>query len=439
MNPLQGVRVIDLSRILAGPYCTQALADAGADVVKIEEPVKGDDTRGWGPPFIKQGGAAARPPEPPAHLAGARPRMGVNPASLAAEQRGESAYFLSVNRGKRSLALNLKDPRGCEILWRLLETADALVENFRPGTLAKLGFSYEEVRRRVPRLVYASISGYGADGPWGGRPGYDAVIQGEAGLMSITGTPEGDPSKVGASLADVIAGMTAFQGILLALLRRERTGEGSRVDVSLLESLLSALAYHNATWLLAGQVPRRLGNRHPSLAPYETFDAADGHVIVGVGSEALWRAFCAALGAPAMAEDARFRTNALRVLNYEALRACLAPILRGRSVDAWVSALGDAGVPCGRVRTVAEALGGPQVAARGLLLDVRHPTLGAGRYVGSPIGLSDAGRGSQRPPPLLGEHTAEVLAERLGLGPDAIEALRRDGVVSVYHHRSPHG
>jgi crotonobetainyl-CoA:carnitine CoA-transferase CaiB-like acyl-CoA transferase len=405
LNALEGVQVIDLSRILAGPYCTQALADAGADVVKIEEPAKGDDTRGWGPPFVG----------------------------------GESAYFLSVNRGKRSVALNLKQPRGRDILWRLLETADVLVENFRPGTLDKLGFSYEEVRRRAPRLVCASISGYGADGPWGGRPGYDAVIQGEAGLMSITGAPEGEPSKVGASLADVIAGMTAFQGILLALLRRQKTGEGSRVEVSLLESLLASLAYHNATWLLAGQVPRRLGNRHPSLAPYETFETADGHVIVGVGSEGLWKAFCSAIGVPALAEDSRFLTNALRVENYEALRAILAPMLRGRPVDAWVSVLGEAGIPCGRVRTVADALDGPQVAARGLLLDVTHPTLGAGRYVGSPIGLSGTGRGSLRPPPLLGEHTAEVLAERLGLDAETVEALRRDGVVSVYHRRSPHG
>jgi formyl-CoA transferase len=233
--------------------------------------------------------------------------------------------------------------------------------------------------------------------------------------------------------------MTAFQGIVLALLRRERTGQGGRVDVALLESLLSALAYHNATWLLAGQVPTRLGNRHPSLAPYETFEAADGHVIVGVGSEPLWEAFCAAVGAPEMAEDARFRTNALRVGNYDALRARLAPILRARTVEAWTAVLGGAGIPCGRVRTVAEALEGPQVAARGLLLDVDHPTLGPGRYVGSPIGLSGAGRGSRRPPPLLGEHTVEVLAERLGFGAEAIEALRRDGVVSVYHHGSSHG
>ena len=395
VKPLDGIRVVDLTRILAGPYCTQALADAGADVVKVEEPAKGDDTRGWGPPFVN----------------------------------GESAYFLSVNRGKRGITLNLKDPRGADLLWRLIERSDVLVENYRPGTLDRLGFSHEEVRRRRPSLVYASISGYGADGPWGGRPGYDAVVQGEGGLMSITGSPDGPPFKVGASLVDVLAGMSAFQGILLALLRRQSTGAGARVEASLLESLLPTLTYPAATWLLAGQVPARLGNRHPSLAPYETFEAADGHVIVGVGSEPLWRSFCAMIGRSDLAADPRFETNALRVANYEALRAALAPLMRSRTVDEWMSALGEAGIPGGRVRTVAEALENPQVAARGLLLDVEHPRAGRGRYVGSPIGLDGSTRGSRRPPPLLGQHTEEVLEEWLGLSAADVAGLRRGGVV----------
>jgi crotonobetainyl-CoA:carnitine CoA-transferase CaiB-like acyl-CoA transferase len=395
IKPLDGVRVVDLTRILAGPYCTQALADAGADVVKVEAPAKGDDTRGWGPPFVE----------------------------------GESTYFLSVNRGKRGITLNLKDPRGTELLWRLLDHADVLVENYRPGTLDRLGFSYDDVHRRRPSLIYASISGYGADGPWGGRPGYDAVVQGEGGLMSITGAPDGPPFKVGASLVDVLAGMTAFQGILLALLRRQTTGKGARVEASLLESLLPTLTYQAATWLLAAEVPARLGNRHPSLAPYETFEAADGHVIVGVGSEPLWRSFCAVLGRPDLAADPRFETNARRVASYEALRAVLAPLLRARRVDEWMSTLADAGIPCGRVRTVAEALEHPQVAARGLLLEVDHPRAGRGRYVGSPIGLDGAGRGSRRPPPLLGEHTGEVLEQWLGLSAEQIAELRGGGVV----------
>jgi crotonobetainyl-CoA:carnitine CoA-transferase CaiB-like acyl-CoA transferase len=395
MDPLDDIRVIDLTRILAGPYCTQALADGGADVVKIEEPGKGDDTRGWGPPFVN----------------------------------GEAVYFLSVNRGKRGLTLNLKDERGREILWRLLDGADVLIENFRPGTLDRLGFAYDEVHRRHPRLVYASVSGYGPDGPWGGRPGYDAVIQGEGGLMSLTGSPDGPPFRVGASIADVLAGMTAYQGILLALLRRQRTGEGGRVDVSLLESLLPTFAYHASTYLLTGQVPRRLGNRHPSLAPYETFDAADGPVVLAVGSEGLWRSFCRSMGEPALADDPRFRTNALRVSNYDALRAHLAARLRTRRVDEWLADWEAAGIPCGRVRTVAEALEMPQVAARGLLVDVAHPVAGEGRYVGSPIHLSGAARSSHRPPPALGQHTDEVLAERLGLGAAEVASLRQAGIV----------
>jgi crotonobetainyl-CoA:carnitine CoA-transferase CaiB-like acyl-CoA transferase len=395
MDPLTGITVVDLSRILAGPYCTMALADAGADVVKIEEPGRGDDTRGWGPPFVE----------------------------------GESTYFLSVNRGKRSLTLNLKHEDGRRILRQLLDGADVLVENFRPGTLDRLGFSYDAVRARNPRLVYASISGYGPDGPWGGKPGYDAIAQGEGGLMSITGLPGGPPTRVGASVADVLAGMTAFQGILLALLRRQKTGQGGHVDVSLLESLLAPLSYHASAYLLAGEVPSRLGNRHPSLAPYETFEAADGYVILGVGNDALWRAFCAAAGQAALFSDPSFETNALRVRHYDALRARLAPVVRARPVAEWLALLEGAGVPCGRVRTVAEAIDSEQVEARGLLLEVAHPRLGAGRYLGSPIHLSDAGRGSRRPPPLLGEHTQEVLAERLGLTVEEVEALRRQGVV----------
>ncbi len=394
MDPLDGVRVVDLTRILAGPYCTQALADAGADVVKIEEPGKGDDTRGWGPPFVA----------------------------------GESCYFLSVNRGKRSLTLNLKEMEAREILWRLVERADVLVENFRPGTLDRMGFSYEVAQRRNPRLVYASISGYGPDGPWGGRPGYDAVLQGESGLMSITGAPEGPPYKVGASVVDTLAGMTAFQAILLALFRRERTGHGGRVDVSLLESALAVLTYHASSYLLTGAVPQRLGNRHPNLAPYETLESADGSVIVGVGSESLWRTFCATLGRPDLADAPLFRSNADRVSNGTALRETLAPVVRSRRTDEWLALWEGAGIPCGRVRSIAEALDSEQVAARDLLVEIDHPRFGRGRFVGSPIHLDAATRSARRPPPALGEHTAEVLSE-LGLARQDVERFARQGLV----------
>jgi len=391
--PLTGLTVLDLSRILAGPYCTMLLGDLGAEVLKVEPP-QGDDARGWGPPFAE----------------------------------GESAYFLAVNRNKKSVCINLKHSGGSDLLLRLAEKADVLVENFRPGTLDRLGFGYEDVRKSNPRIVYCSISGYGHTGPLRDKPGYDAVIQGEAGWMSLTGEAGGPPLKVGASLADIFTGMMAAQGVMAALYERNHTGAGRRVDVALFDSVLATLCYQAQGYLLTDTVPERIGNRHPSLAPYETFETADGYVVVGVGNDALWRRFCKAVGRPDL-DEPRFATNALRVQNYAALKAALEPFFRGASSQHWVDALDGAGIPVGRVRSVAEAFANPQVSGRNMLIEVDHATVGRMRMTGNPIKMSDVEEAPTVAPPTLGQHTDEVLSQKLGLTSEQIAVLRRDGAL----------
>ncbi len=396
--PLAGVRVVDLTRILAGPFATQRLGDLGADVIKVENPDGGDDTRGWGPPFVN----------------------------------GVSTYFFAVNRNKRSVAIDLKRESGKALLWRLLERADVAIENFRPGTLERLGFGWDALRERCPRLIYCSISGYGHEGRGRDRPSYDAVIQGEAGAMDITGFPGGPPTKIGLSIADEVAGLHAVEGILAALYARERTGRGERLDISLFEGLLSLLAYQGQMWLACGIAPRRLGNAHPSIVPYETFRARDGWVIVAVGSESLWTKFCEALGRPDWASDPRFATNRDRVEN----RAALVPEIEARLLEGsaaeWYDRLARAGVPCGRVRPVAEALAEAEADTRGLVVEVDHPEAGRVRMVGNPVRLGGAraagGREPLRPPPRLGEHTDAVLAE-IGVSAEERERLRREGTI----------
>jgi formyl-CoA transferase len=393
--PLEGIRVLDLTRILAGPFATQRLGDLGADVIKVENPDGGDDTRGWGPPF----------------------------------KEGVSTYFFAVNRNKRSVAIDLKREAGKALLIRLLERADVVVENFRPGTLERLGFGWEALRERFPRLIYCSISGYGHRSRHRDRPSYDVVIQGEAGAMDVTGFPDGPPTKVGLSIADLVAGLYAVEGILAALFARERTGRGDRVDIALFDSLLSLLAYQGQMWLACGQTPRRLGNAHPSLVPYETYRARDGWVIVGVGSELLWARFCEAIGRPEWIEDPRFRTNKDRVEN----RRALVPMIEARLLEAgaaeWYDRLSRAGVPCGRVRTVAEALEEAREDIRGLIVEVEHPEAGRVAMVGNPVHLAAAGPGPLRPPPRLGEHTGEVLRD-LGIAPEEIARLRQEGTIA---------
>ena len=373
--PLHGIRVIDLTRVLAGPFCTMLLGDMGAEVVKIEEPRHGDETRGW-PPFVD----------------------------------GSSAYFLGVNRSKKSVALDLKTPEGRDVLRRLIETADVLVENFRPGSLASLGFGYAQAAAINPRLVYCSISGYGQNGARSQRPGYDVVIQGETGLMDVTGFPDGEPTRVGIAVTDYLAGLYAIQGILLALIERQRSGTGQQIDLALFDSMLSAMHLPVGILLATGEDPGRLGNDHPSIAPYETIRAKDGSIIVAVGNPRLWVQFCDALGRRDLCDDPRFRTNTARLAHRDELRTTLQAVFDTMCVDELIQRLEAHNVPCGKLRSVKDALEDPQVAARDMLLELEYPRVGPIKVLGNPIKLSRTPYVIRLPPPRLGEHTEEVVS-----------------------------
>jgi crotonobetainyl-CoA:carnitine CoA-transferase CaiB-like acyl-CoA transferase len=385
--PLTGLRVLDLSRVLAGPYCTMVLADLGADVVKIERPEGGDETRTWGPPFAG----------------------------------GESAYYLSVNRGKRSCAVELSDPDGQAIALELAERADVVVENFKVGGADKLGVGYEALAERNPRLVYCSITGFGSDREPPGRPGYDFVAQAESGLMSITGFDK--PTKVGVAVVDVLTGMNAAIAVLAAL----RTGEGSRIEVPLLDSGVAVLVNQAANALISGQDPVPLGNAHPNIVPYEDFPTAEGRVVLAAPNDGLFRRLCVALGRPELADDDRFVTNPKRVENRAELIPELEAALAGRTADDWVEALGEAGVPVGKVRGISDALAAAAAAGVPLTTTVPHPTAGEVELVNPPqrMPLREASA-----PPLLGEHTCEVLGE-LGRNAAEIDALAARGVVRL--------
>jgi len=376
------------------------LGDFGARIVKVENPDGGDDTRRFGPPFLN----------------------------------GESTYFLSVNRNKESIAVDLKNPKGRALILELASRADVLLENFRPGALDKQGLGPAELLARNPRLVYCSISGFGhaGDPAWSRRPGYDLAIQGMGGLASLTGDPAGPPTKAGVSIADLTAGLYATIGVLVALHARQRTGRGQHVDVSMLDGQISLLTYHAGSHFATGAVPTRDGNRHPSIVPYETFRAADGFVNLAVGNDALWRAFCAAVGEPlaAVVDDPRFRTNQLRVQNRAALAAILEPIVAARPVDAWVALCDRAGVPAGPILDVAQALAHPQVAARGMVVPLEHPRAGQTRVTGVPVRLSETPGAVRTPAPLIGQHTATILREVLGMSDEAIAVLVESGAVA---------
>lgn len=391
-SALDGVRILDLTKVLAGPFATQILGDFGADVIKIERPGEGDDTRAFGPPFVE----------------------------------GESTYFISINRNKRSVALNLKSPAVVALIKKIAAKADVLIENFRPGSLKKMGLDYAALHAEFPRLIYVSISGFGATGPDALRPGYDLAVQGLSGMMSITGDPNGPPTKVGTSIADLVAGLYAAQGALLALYAREKTGVGQFVDVSMLEGQISLLTFQGQKYLSTGVAPGRMGNQHPSICPYETFAAGDGYFNIAVGNDRLWLSFCGAIRRPDLASDVRFKTNPDRVRNHDALHPILSDLLRQKPAAEWIALFERAGVPAAPILNVDQVFAHPQVLAREMRLRVPHRKIAALDMAGVPVKLSETPAQIRRGPPTLGEHTKEVLAE-FGLGPADIEHLTKDG------------
>jgi formyl-CoA transferase/CoA:oxalate CoA-transferase len=393
-GPLSGVRVLDLSRILSGPFATMIFADLGADVIKLENPRTGDDTREWAPPY----------------------------------QGDQSAYFLSVNRNKRGVAVDLKTEQGRDIALRLADRADVLMENFRPGTAGRLGLGYDELRARNPRLIYASISGFGQTGPFASEPGYDAIAQALGGLMSVTGEAGGEPVRVGNSAADLFAAMWAAIGILAALHARHTTGRGEWIDISLLDGQIASLTYLAGGYFASGEVPRRYGSAHPSIVPYQALRTGDGHLMVAVGNDALWRRFAPLVGLSELVDDPRFATNPQRVANRAELIGRIETALAARDSAVWAAELAHAGIPAGVINGIDAALVHPQVAAREMVVTTEHPTAGTLRMTGSPIKLSQYKATVRRPPPTLGEHTDEVLGE-LGYSAADIVAMRDAGAV----------
>jgi len=393
---LTGLKVLDLTRVLAGPYGTMILGDFGAQVIKIEQPGRGDDTRRWGPPF---------------------------------NEHGESAYYLSVNRNKVSVALNLKTPEGRDVLRDFVRQSDVLIENFKVGTMARLGLGYPALRELNPGLIYCAITGYGQDGPYANRPGYDTVIQAQGGLMSITGPAEGDPFKVGIAIVDITAGMYAVISILAALQHRHRTGEGQFIDIALFDTQLSWLANVASSYLVTGEPPRRFGNAHATIVPYQPFATADGHRMLAVGNDGQFAALCRVLGHPEWAEDKRFATNAARVEQRQTLLEHLEPLFKAHPTHIWILALLDAGVPCGPVNDIPAALNDPQSIARHMIQTIPDPRGGELRLVGPAPKLSATPPTIRTPPPALGQHTEQVLREMLGYGDEQIANLQASGAI----------
>jgi crotonobetainyl-CoA:carnitine CoA-transferase CaiB-like acyl-CoA transferase len=396
-GPLRGLRVLDLTRVLAGPTCTQMLGDLGAEVIKIERPQAGDDTRGFAPPFW--------------------------PGTK------ESAYFLGVNRNKKSLTLDIASAEGQDILHRLLETCDILVENFKVGALAKYGLGYEQLKPKHPGLIYCSITGFGQTGPYAARPGYDSLIQAMGGVMSLTGEPDGLPQKVGVPVADLFAGLYGCIGILAALRHRERTGQGQQVDIGMLDTHVAWLANQGMNYLATGEDPPRLGNQHPNIVPYQVFPTKDGHIVLSVGNDPTFERFCKATGQEALLADPRFATNAARVENRQLVTDTLTPVMQSRTTAEWVTQLEALKIGCGPINRLSQVFADPQVLARGCVVPLPHGSGEAVKVIANPVRLSGTPPDYRVPPPTLGEHSEEVLSGLLGLSEAEIAGLRGRGVV----------
>ena len=395
MRPLEGLRVVDLTRVLSGPYCTMQLGDMGAEVIKVEAPGKGDDTRAFAPPY----------------------------------QGDQAAYFLSINRNKKSITLDMKSKAGKEVLWRLIEACDILVENFRPGAMARLGFGYEAVRKRKPAMVYASISGFGQTGPQKDRPGYDVIVQGEAGVMDITGPADGAPYKVGTAIGDLVSGLYSVQGILAALYAARVTGQGQHIDISMYEVVASLLTFNASIYFATGESPRRRGNEHPTIVPYETMQAADGWINLAVANDDLWQRFCKAAEATDLAADTRYAKAADRVRKRAELVPLVRALVKERTRDDWMARLEAAGVPAGAIRTVGEVCESDLLEARGMIAEMEHSSAGIVKAVKNAVQMSGTPLDAYAAPPQLGEHTREVLTGLLGYTAAEAEQLARDGVV----------
>lgn len=393
-KPLEGIKVLDLGRFIAAPYCAMKLGDMGAEVIKVESPERGDDSRALGPPFIE----------------------------------GESAYYLSFNRNKKSVTLNLREERGREILKDLIKEADVLVENFRMGVTEKIGITYEDVKEINPNIIYCSITGYGHNSPYKHKPSFDVMVQGESGLMSITGFPEGPPQRVGIAIADILGGFHGVEGILLALRVRDKTGKGQFIDISLLDSVISVLTYQAGKFLATGEAPERVGNRHPLITPYESFESRDGYVIFAIGNQRLWENFLSVIGREDLNQDERFSTMSARNQNPDELKAVLEEITRQKDTEEWVKLMEDAGIPCGRIRSIDQVLSDKHVQKRDMVVEQEHHLAGAINLIGSPLKMSLTPGEVQSPPPTLGQHTEEVLSD-MGYSDSDIKSMQDDGIV----------